>query len=61
MATDANNDGVAEETPLFTSLGKYESEPTGFKADPRNPFTCYVIPHPGSIVGSTLPYVNDCL
>lgn len=47
MAYDANNDGVAESVSLFASLGNYGSEPTGFKNDPRDPFTWYVnIQHP---------------
>lgn len=49
MAIDENKDGVAEYVALFASLGKYGSEPTGFKADPRDPFTWYVnIQHPST-------------
>lgn len=47
MAVDEDKDGVAEYVALFASLGKYGSEPTGFKNDPRDPFTWYVnIQHP---------------
>jgi len=47
MASDDDNDGVAESVSLFASLGEYGSEPTGFKNDPRDPFTWYVnIQHP---------------
>jgi len=47
MATDADKDGVAESVSLFASLGKYGSEPTGFRVDPLDPFTWYVnIQHP---------------
>ena len=49
MAIDEDNDGVAEYVALFASLGKYGSEPTGFKNDPRDPFTWYVnIQHPST-------------
>ena len=49
MAHDADKDGVAESVSLFASLGQYGSEPTGFKNDPRDPFTFYVnIQHPTS-------------
>ncbi len=47
MAVDEDKDGVAESVSLFASLGKYGSEPTGFKNDPRDPFTFFVnIQHP---------------
>ena len=47
QAVDEDKDGVAERVALFASLGQYGSEPTGFKADPRDPFTWYVnIQHP---------------
>lgn len=47
QAVDADKDGVAEHVALFASLGNYGSEPTGFKNDPRDPFTWYVnIQHP---------------
>jgi hypothetical protein len=47
QAFDEDKDGVAEHVALFASLGKYGSEPTGFKIDPRDPFTWYVnIQHP---------------
>lgn len=47
MASDSDRDGVAESVAMFASLGDYGSEPTGFKADPRDPFTFYVnIQHP---------------
>ena len=49
MANDADKDGIAESIAMFASLGNYGSEPTGFKADPRDPFTFYVhVQHPGS-------------
>lgn len=49
MAIDEDKDGVAETVALFASLGKYGSEPTGFKNDPRDPFTWYVnIQHPST-------------
>ncbi|MEA1888248.1 MAG: DUF839 domain-containing protein [Pseudomonadota bacterium] len=47
QAVDADKNGVAEHVALFASLGDYNSEPTGFKVDPRNPFTWYVnVQHP---------------
>ena len=47
QAVDANKDGVAEHVALFASLGDYDSEPTGLKIDPRDPFTWYVnVQHP---------------
>jgi len=49
MAIDEDKDGVAESVALFASLGKYDSEPTGFRNDPRDPFTWYVnIQHPSA-------------
>jgi secreted PhoX family phosphatase len=49
MAVDADKDGMAESVSLFASLGKYGSEPTGFKVDPRDPLTWYVnIQHPSA-------------
>ncbi len=49
MAIDEDKDGVAEAVALFASLGKYGSEPTGFRNDPRDPFTWYVnIQHPST-------------
>jgi hypothetical protein len=49
QAVDADKDGVAESVALFASLGKYGSEGTGFKNDPRDPFTWYIaIQHPAS-------------
>lgn len=49
MAIDEDKDGVAEYVALFASLGTYGSEPTGFKNDPRDPFTWYVnIQHPST-------------
>lgn len=47
MSVDADNNGVAEAVAMFASLGDYGSEPTGFKNDPRDPFTWYVhVQHP---------------
>jgi len=47
QAVDVDKDGVAEHVALFASLGDYNSEPTGFKVDPRDPYTWYVnIQHP---------------
>ncbi|MCB1986618.1 MAG: DUF839 domain-containing protein [Burkholderiales bacterium] len=49
MAIDQDNDGVTESVALFASLGNYGSEPTGFKNDPRDPFTWYVnVQHPST-------------
>ena len=49
MAIDEDKDGVAESVALFASLGKYGSEPTGFKNDPRDPFIWYVhVQHPST-------------
>lgn len=49
MATDSNNDGVAESVALFASLGPFGSEGTGFIADPNDPNRFYVnIQHPSS-------------
>lgn len=41
--------GFADHVGLYASLGKYGSEPTGFKVDPRDPFSWVVaIHHPSS-------------
>jgi len=47
MASDDDKDGVAESISLFASLGRYGSEPTGFKNEARDPLTWFVnIQHP---------------
>jgi len=48
-AVDADQDGVAEAIGLFLSLGVGGAEPTGFIADPNNPyrFVC-AVQHPSS-------------
>ncbi len=49
QAVDADKNGVAEHVALFAGLGKYGSEPTGFKVDPRDPMTFYVnVQHPSA-------------
>jgi secreted PhoX family phosphatase len=48
MATDANNDGVAEKIDLFASLGPFGSEPTGLIFDPRTGGFLVSIQHPSS-------------
>jgi hypothetical protein len=49
QAIDADGDGVAESVARLASLGPFGPEPTGFIADPRDPYNFLVaVQHPAS-------------